>query len=181
MNPGRQVFGTCWGSISSEWFILSVLLVPKSEEPNIGTWIAEMLQRTGSGQLRDPHFVKLPFTYKGAVTEVLAQRPVKGFVICSNKKNMRRYRNVCAGRMGVKDWFHCWITRVALERASHFVLHRSVQKCGAPKRMRLISANAADFRIGQIGAFFPSKVIDGRRKSKFPVIVLRNLHREDGC
>lgn len=67
--------------------------------------------------LRDLHFAKLPEAYKGAVTEVLAQKPVKGFVICSNKKNMRRYRNVRAERMGVNDWFYCWITRVALVRA----------------------------------------------------------------
>jgi hypothetical protein len=139
---------------SSEWFILSLLLIPKSEEQNIANWVRDMIQRTGRNQLRDLHFAKLPDAYKGDVSTALAEKPVKGFVICSNKKNMRRYRNVRAERMAVKDWYYCWLSRLALERASHFVWRRSVQKYGAPKRMKIIFSERGGLRIGQIGAYY---------------------------
>jgi hypothetical protein len=45
---------------SSERFVLSLLLVPKSKEPNIGSWVAQMIRDTGSHQLSDLHFAKLP-------------------------------------------------------------------------------------------------------------------------
>jgi hypothetical protein len=139
---------------SSEWFILSLVLIPKSEEPNIGSWVQEMIRETGSNQLRDLHFAKLPDGYKGMVTASLARKPVKCFVICSNKKNMRRYRNIRAERMGVKDWYYCWITRVALERASHFVWRRSVQKFGSARYMKVVFSERGGLRVGQIGAYY---------------------------
>lgn len=139
---------------SSEWFILSLLLVPRSEEANIAEWVRDMIERTGSRQLPDLHFAKLPDPYKATVTRALAEKHVRSFVICSNKKNMRRYRNVRAERMGVKDWYYCWITRVALERASHFVWRRSMQKYGCPKRMKIIFSERGGLRVGQIGAYY---------------------------
>ncbi len=149
----RNVLGVD-ASGSSEWFILSLLLVPKEEEVNLPGWIGEMIAGSRSKQLTDIHFAKLPDGYKITVTNLLAQKPVRGFVICSNKKNMRRYRNVRAERMGVKDWYYCWLTRVALERASHFVWRRSNQKFRTTKRMKIIFSERGGLRIGQIGAYY---------------------------
>jgi len=113
-----------------------------------------MVRMTGSHQLRHLHFRRLPETSKAEVTTYLASKQVKAFVVCSNKKNMRRYRNIRAERMGVKDWYYCWLTRVALERASHFVWKRSMQKFGAPKRMKIIFSERGGLRVGQIGAYY---------------------------
>lgn len=140
---------------SSEWFILSLVLVPKSEENNIDAWISEMIQSTTSNQLRDLHFARLPDSYKGGITRILAAKPVMCFVVCSNKKNMRRHKNRKAeAAMAVKDWFYCWITRLALERASHFVHRRSIQKFGKPKYMKIVFSERGGLRVGQIGAYY---------------------------
>jgi hypothetical protein len=139
---------------SAEWFILSMVIVPKETVAGLTDWVSEMVQDTGSVQFKDLHFRKLPDHWKDYVTKFIAEKPVKGFVICSNKKNMRRYRNVRAERMGVNDWFYCWLTRLALERASHFVWRRSVQKFGAPKRMKIVFGERGGLRVGQIGAYY---------------------------
>lgn len=138
---------------SSEWFVLSLVLVPRSEEENIGGWIAEILKQTGS-RMPDLHFTDLPDHHKLTAATILAGKPIQGFVICSNKKNMRRYRNVRAERMGVKDWFYCWLTRLALERASNFVWRRSMQKFGEPRRMKILFSERGGLRIGQVGAYY---------------------------
>lgn len=139
---------------SSEWFILSLVLIAKDNDGDIGSWIADIIRETGSHQLRTLHFTDLPSRAKDEATRYLATKPIRAFVICSNKKNMRQYRNVRPKRMGVKDWFYCWLTRVALERASHFVWQRSRQKFGAAKRMKIMFSQRGGLRVGQIGAYY---------------------------
>lgn len=138
---------------SSEWFILSLVLVPKSEEVNIQSWITEVLRETGT-KMADLHFKNLPDHLKPTAATILARKPIQGFVVCSNKKNMRRYRNVRAERMGVQDWFYCWLTRLALERASNFIWRKSFQKYREPKRMKIIFSERSGLRIGQVGAYY---------------------------
>ena len=140
---------------SSEWFVLSLVVVPKSEEQNIQSWIGEMIAATRSRQLRDIHFSKLSPSHKGAIVDLLATKPVMAFAICSNKKNMRRYRNPKAeAAMQVKDWYYCWLTRVALERATHFVCRRAIQKFNEPKYMKVVFSERGGLRVGQIGAYY---------------------------
>ncbi|MGD0192573.1 MAG: DUF3800 domain-containing protein [Rhizomicrobium sp.] len=139
---------------SAEWFVLSLVLIAKPILPAVTSWISEMVQDTGSAALKHLHFRRLPDHWKDYATKYIAEKPIKAFVICSNKKNMRRYRNVRAERMAVKDWYYCWLTRLALERASHFVWRRSVQKFGAPKRMKVIFGERGGLRVGQIGAYY---------------------------
>jgi len=140
---------------SSEWFTLSVVVVRKSEEPNIAAWVRDMIVATNSHQLRNLHFSKLNNTAKDAVSRYMATKPIMCFVVCSNKKNIRRYSNprVEAAMMSVKDWYYCWITRVALERATHFVRRRSMQTFGEPKRVKVIFNERDGLRIGQMGAY----------------------------
>lgn len=139
---------------SAEWFILSLVIVARENIPSITDWIADLIRTTGSAQLRNMHFRKLPDHWKDYTTKYLAEKPIMGFVVCSNKKNMRRYRNVRAERMGVKDWYYCWLTRLALERASNFVWRRSIQRYGTPKRLKVIFGERGGLRIGQIGAYY---------------------------
>lgn len=141
---------------SSEWFTLSVVVTPRSEEPNLDTWIADMLTATRSHQLKDMHFTKLKPAARLAVTSYMAGKPLMCFVICSNKKNMKNYTNprVEAAMMPLKDWFYCWLTRLALERVTHFVWRRSVQRFGTPKRVKIIFSERGQLKIGQIDAYY---------------------------
>ncbi|HWA91842.1 MAG TPA: DUF3800 domain-containing protein [Rhizomicrobium sp.] len=138
---------------SSEWFILSLVIVPKFEIPNIGLWIEEILEATRT-HIPDLHFANLQPSHKIKAVKILAGKPIMGFVVCSNKKNMRRYRNVRAERMAVPDWFYCWLTRLALERATNFVWRRSVQNHSEPRRLKLVFSERGGLRIGQIGAYY---------------------------
>jgi hypothetical protein len=141
---------------SSEWFTLSVVVIHKSEEPNLNNWVSEMLVATRSHQIKDLHFTKLPHGARIAVTKYMATKPVMCFVVCSNKKNMRHYKNprVEAAMMPVVDWFYCWITRVALERVTHFVRRRAIERFNLPKRVKVIFSERGQLRVGQIGAYY---------------------------
>jgi hypothetical protein len=151
----RNVLGAT-STGSSEWFMLSVVLIRKSEIANVDEWITEMLSFGRAKQLRDIHFAKLPDAHKRHVSGVLAHKQNRAmcFVICSNKKNMLRYNNARVATMGVNDWFYCWLTRLALERVSNFVWRRSMQEHNSPRRMRLIFSERSGLRIGQIGAYY---------------------------
>lgn len=141
---------------SPEWFTLSAVLIHKSEEPNLAGWIGEMIKATGSRQLKDLHFTKLKPDARAAVTKYMAQKPIMCFVICSNKKNMKNHKNprVEAAMMPVVDWFYCWMTRLALERVTHFVWRRSVTRFREPKRVKLIFSERGQLKLGQINAYY---------------------------
>jgi hypothetical protein len=139
---------------SSEWFILSLLVARKSDEPLLGQWVAEIMRATKSHQMKNLHFRNLLESQKIAATKILATKPVKAFVICSNKKNMRQYRNKRAEKMGVKDWYYCWLTRTALERATNFVWRRSVQQFNAPRFLKVVFGERGGLRVGQLGAYY---------------------------
>lgn len=141
---------------SSEWFTLSVVVIRKTQEPNVAGWISDMLKATRSFQLKDLHFSKLNHNARIAVTEYMATKPIMCFVVCSNKKNMKHYKNprVEAAMMPVKDWFYCWITRVALERVTHFVRRRAMETFQEPRRLKVIFSERGQLKIGQIGAYY---------------------------
>ena len=138
---------------SSEWFVLSIVIVPKSEIPNIGQWVSEIVTETRT-RLPDLHFADLLPSQKLKAAAIMVQKPMMAFVVCSNKKNMRKYRNVRAERMAVPDWFYCWLTRLALERATNFVWRRSVQNFNEPRRLKIVFSERGGLRIGQINAYY---------------------------
>lgn len=144
------------GHGSSEWFTLSVVVIHKSQEPQLDRWVGDMIAATKSHQLKNLHFAKLQPPAKLAVVNYMATKPLMCFVICSNKKNMKNYKNprVEAAMMPVKDWFYCWITRLALERVTHFVWRRSVQRFQSPKYVKIIFSERGQLKIGQIGAYY---------------------------
>jgi len=141
---------------SPEWFTLSVVVIRKSEQASLDRWISDMISATGSQQIKDLHFSRLKPLARTAVTKYMARLPIMCFVICSNKKNMKNYKNprVEAAMMHVVDWFYCWMTRLALERVTHFVWRSSMQRFHMPKRVKIIFSERGQLKIGQIGAYY---------------------------
>jgi len=55
--------------------------------------VANMMKAINSRQLRDIHLQKLNDQRKFLVCNMVAQKNVRLFAICSNKQNMQGYRN----------------------------------------------------------------------------------------
>ena len=67
---------------------------------------------------------------------------------------MRRWQNPDAEKMGVKDWFYCWLTRVVLERVTHFVSEKSLKRYGKIERAKLVFSARGGLNAAQIYAYF---------------------------
>jgi len=121
---------------SSEWIIISAALIPAEIEPEMGGWVADMMKAINSRQLRDLHFVKLLDDRKNLVCRMLAEKNVRLFSVISNKQNMQGYLNPYAASIPSDNWFYCWLTRVLLERVTHYVLHASKKRYEPPRDCR---------------------------------------------
>lgn len=139
---------------SSEWLIISAALVPADLEDSIKDWIHEMMAAMNSRQLTDIHFQKLNPSKKSLLCSMLAQKHVRLFCVISNKQNMQGYQNPYASQIPSDNWFYCWLTRVLLERLTHFVANTSVRKYGEKRRVKLEFSERGGLSYSQMSAYY---------------------------
>jgi hypothetical protein len=140
---------------SSEWLIVSGVLIRKENEAPASKWIADIIAELESPQLRNLHFRRLrPPWRKETVCREIAKLPVRCFAICSNKKNMKGYVNPWAAQIPSQNWFYCWLTRVLLERVTHFVAADSRKRFGEIKRVKLVYSKAGGLSYPQMAAYY---------------------------
>jgi hypothetical protein len=109
---------------SSEWFILSAVVVRASNENAVGRWQRDILKSFGYTQRTDIHYRKLSPIRKRKACEYIAERDLRLFIVISNKKNMRGYSNPrCAEE---PYFFYWWCTRLLLERVTRFCAKKSL-------------------------------------------------------
>lgn len=140
---------------SSEWLVVSAVLIRKENEAGAPQWVSDMVGKLDSPQLRTIHFRKLdPPWRKKIVCEEMAALPLRCFAVCSNKKNMRGYENPFAAQVPSQNWFYCWLTRVLLEKVTHFVAADSRRRYHEVRRVKLVYSRAGGLRYGQMAAYY---------------------------
>lgn len=139
---------------SSEWLMVSAVVIRSENEAVVSDWIREIMVKLNSHQMRDLHFAKLSPARKLAACAHVAGLPVRCFVICSNKRNMRGHRNPLAEKIPSDNWFYCWMTRLLLERVTHFVDHDSTSRFGSSRLVKLIFSERGGLSYGQMNAYF---------------------------
>ncbi|MFN3399530.1 MAG: DUF3800 domain-containing protein [Ferrovibrio sp.] len=112
---------------SSEWFVLSAVLVSAEHEKEVLPWVKELVTQIKQHQRRDIHFSHLRADKRIMVCEALSQLPVRCFAVVSNKKNMQGHRNSRAEKIPSKNWFYCWMLRLLLERVTDYCERRSTR------------------------------------------------------
>ncbi len=138
---------------SSEWLVLSAAVIDASREEEIPQWKDAIHTKLWNQQSRDLHFQKLSASKKLIVCREVAKLPVRLFVVCSNKQNMRGYRNPRAEQIPSKNWFYCWMTRLLLERVTHFVAWHSQQKFERTEKVRVEFSNRGGMSYSQFRAY----------------------------
>lgn len=119
---------------SSEWLILSGVLVRASNELRTKDWDRDFRIAGGRKPEHAIHFRKLRDPHQLAVCEELAKLPVRAFVVASNKKNIRRYKNdfAQAQRDTLMDhsqsysWLYFWLFRLLMEKMTDYAARRAV-------------------------------------------------------
>jgi hypothetical protein len=142
---------------SSEWLIISAVVIPVKCEARTPRWIENIQRRVGSENRVDIHFRNLSPQNKVIAASALLDLPVRCFVICSNKKNMRGYINprpVFAQRKLTVDWFYAWMTRVILERVTHFVHVKSLADHGEVKKVKIVYSARGGLSVDEMGEYY---------------------------
>ena len=111
---------------ATEWLCLGAVVIRAKHEPEMTNWVQTILSKVGSKRT-DLHYRYLSAPQKRIALGELAQLPLRGFVLASNKKNMRRHRNERAERVGAQQWFYNYCLRLLLERVTDFCYRHAVK------------------------------------------------------
>lgn len=139
---------------SSEWFVLGGVLIRVSNEKNVVRWVRDIRSEIGSHQGPALHFRKLTEPKKLTVCSRLASQPVRAFVLCSNKKNMRRHQNPRASKIPSQEWFHNWCIRLLLERVSDWCHERSMFEHQEARKARVVFSTRGGHSYPQTNAYY---------------------------
>lgn len=138
---------------SSEWFVLSAVVMRAKWEPDVVGWVRDIRDSIGVKQRPDLHYRTLSPTRKVAVAARVAQLPLRGFAIVSNKKNMRQHRNDKAAKIPSQQWFYNWCIRLLLERITSFCADRTQRDYGERRPIKLEFARCGGHRYSQTKAY----------------------------
>jgi len=140
---------------SSEWLVVAGVVIRKENETAALGWVSDIRDKLNSPQLTSIHFRKLrPNWRKETVCKEIANLPLRCFVVCSNKKNMKGHENPFAGKVPSQNWFYCWITRLLLERITRFVAEDSIKRFGTVRRVKLVFSKAGGLSYAQMAAYY---------------------------
>jgi hypothetical protein len=123
---------------ASEWMTLGAVVTLAQHEQNLPQLVRDMRKAINANQSPQLHFRNLSDARKLKVCELIAERNIFGFAVCSHKPNMKGHRNLAAETMGTRGWFYNWCIRLLLERVTDFVLAQSLEIYGKPETVRLV-------------------------------------------
>lgn len=152
-DPGLKRVRPIDANGASEWLVLSAVVIKVSREPQVLDWVGHIVENLGINQRNDLHYRTLSPTRKVSAANQIAQLPLRGFAICSNKKNMRGYRNRRAEKISSQQWFYNWCIRLLLERVTAFCAGRTMKDHGADKPIKLEFSERGGIRYSQTSAY----------------------------
>jgi hypothetical protein len=115
----------------SDWFILGAVVLRVDNKTLIQQW-CNMIKMKCEVPLEQPlHFRSLKRPMKELACKILAELPVRLFVFCSHKDNMRGYHNSRAAAVSNdKHWFYNSCIKYLLERVTEFCEAKSLTLWG---------------------------------------------------
>jgi len=137
---------------SSEWIMLGALVVRLEREPDLVTWVRDIRAKIRAKQSPILHYRNLAPDRKTVVCRELAARPMRCFVLCSNKKNMQGHRNdsaAAARGATTQEYFYNFCVRLLLERVTDFVQQISIRDYKTPKHLKIVFSQRGGLRYSQ--------------------------------
>lgn len=137
----------------TEWLILSAIVIRTPREPLVKEWVEDIVDQLGIKQRNDLHYRTLSPTRKVVAGQMIATLPLRGFAICSNKKNMRGHRNKRAEKIPSQQWFYNWCIRLLLERVTAFCASRTQADYGKVMPVKIEFSERGGIRYSQSTAY----------------------------
>ena len=162
-DPGLKKVRPIDPNGASEWLMLSAVVIRAKWEPDVVGWVDKIRDDLGVRQRRDLHYRALSPTRKVAAANAIAGLPLRAFVVCSNKKNMRGHENRNAAKIPSQEWFYNWCLRLLLERVTQFCAERTVKDHGKKLPIKIEFSRRGGHRYSQTRAY--SLYLDHQRKA----------------
>ena len=122
----------------SGWLILGAVAVNANKLDQIEAWCATIRSACGIKAGHPIHYVKLDSQKRQLACEILATLPLRCFVFCSHKENMRGHKNDRAARASKeKNYYFHSCAKYLLERISEFGLHQTIKEHGTHKHLSI--------------------------------------------
>lgn len=121
-DPGIKIKASCtphW----ADWFVLSAVVVSDENDANTVEWIRDMNRSIRRSEPSDIHYRKFSDANRRHVCRVLASKPVRIFIVASNKNTMREHRSRRLGQSNEKIFYN-WCLRLLLERVTEWCARR---------------------------------------------------------
>ena len=140
---------------SSEWMIVTAVVVSRQTERDVPYWIQELIGLMGSPQMKDIHFRHLNKAQKALACSYIANKNIRIFSIASNKKNMKGFRNPFAEQVSLDaHWFYCWLTRLLLERVTRWVEWHSIKTFQQTKKLKIEFSESGGLSYPQMNGYW---------------------------
>jgi hypothetical protein len=136
---------------ATEWLCLSAVVVRAKHEADVVNWVGSILSKTGNRP--DLHYRSLSDNRKRIAVNEIAQLPLRGFVLASNKKNMRGYRNVRAERVRSQQWFYNYCLRLLFERITDFAYRHAASERAKGRLLRIVYSERSIHSYAQTAAY----------------------------
>ena len=139
---------------STEWFVISAVVVRASAEPAMLEQIRALRQQFGNHQRNDIHYRDLAEHQKATACAALRRSPLRAISVLSHKPNMLKYRNPRVEPMGNRNFFYCWLTRFLLERVTQLVAFDARRHGTEVKPVRVVFSENRGVSYSQMRAYF---------------------------
>jgi heme-degrading monooxygenase HmoA len=151
-DPGLKAVRPIDPAGATEWLCLSAVLIKARQNADVASWVRSILTKAN---IRHPdlHYRYLSDAQKRIAVNEIAKLPVRAFVLASNKKNMRGYRNARAETVQSKQWFYNFCLRLLLERVTHYCYQHAVHEHAKGRFVKLIYSERAVHSFAQTAAY----------------------------
>ncbi|MCO6426178.1 DUF3800 domain-containing protein [Sinorhizobium meliloti] len=137
----------------TEWFTISAVLVRREHDGDLPKWVASINEAVGSTNSQIIHFTHLTPEQRLKAAELVASYPLRLFVVASNKKNMRQYRNERAEKTYTKQWFYNWMARILIERVTDYCFRYTERRGPQRRHVKFVFSQTGGHSYSQTAAY----------------------------
>jgi hypothetical protein len=175
-DPGLKTVRPVDDGGGSEWLCLGAIVVKATHGVTIPEWLRNIKSKAGISAKTDLHYRNLPDFRKRVICSELARLPVRAFVLASNKKNMRGYRNPRAERYSAQQWFYNFCLRLLLERVTHFCYEHAKSQGADGRLLKMVYSERGGHSYGQTTAYH--ELLKNQAKAGALVLTKRRIFWE---
>ncbi|OWV77273.1 hypothetical protein ATY76_04885 [Rhizobium sp. R339] len=152
-DPGLKRVRPIDATGSTEWMTISAVVIRRERDTNLVQWVADINRKIENSNTQIIHFKDLTADQKLTVCSELNVLPVRLFVVASNKKNMRGYKNERAEKAGSKQWFYNWLVRLLIERVTDWCFRYANRRRLERRHVKFIFSQSGGHSYSQTAAY----------------------------